>query len=280
MHNTLTFPYRLAAVDLDDTLLGPDKVISAANAEAIQRLRAAGVTIALASGRRHENMLRFHQQLGLQGVIVSCNGAQVRDAETDEVFHEQLLPADRAARVIEAGHALGLTQNYYHTNGVVYVREKTPWSDLYEKRTASTVVAVGDLTQFQGKHALKLIWIDNPQRIAAMRVEVQREYSDLYVTGTDSEYLEFMEARVSKAAGVAVAAERLAVTQSEILAFGDGSNDLPMLRWAGCGIAMANASDTVKQAANHIAPPGNPETSFARAVDLVLSDASRLSVQR
>src|SRR5688572_5053814 len=143
MNTNSTFPYRLAAVDLDDTLLGPNKIISTANAEAIQRLRAAGVTVALASGRRHEYMVRFHRQLGLQGIIVSCNGAQVRDAETDEVFHEMLLPAERAARVIEAGNALGLTQNYYHTDGAVYVREKTPWSDLYERRTGTEVVAVG-----------------------------------------------------------------------------------------------------------------------------------------
>ncbi|MES2461068.1 MAG: Cof-type HAD-IIB family hydrolase [Armatimonadota bacterium] len=275
-----TFSYRLAAVDLDDTLLGPDKIISAANADAIRRLRDAGVTVTLASGRRHENMIRFHRQLGLQGIIVSCNGAQVRDAETDEVFHQRLLPSEHASRVIEEGYARGLTQNYYHTDGAVYVREKTKWSDLYERRTGSEVVAVGDLRQFQGESVLKIIWIDAPERLGALRDHAQSEYPDLYVTTTDPEYLEFMEASVSKAAGVAVAAARLGVSQSEILAFGDGNNDLPMLRWAGCGIAMADASDTVKQAADRVAPPGNPETSFARAVDLLLPQREAISVQR
>jgi hydroxymethylpyrimidine pyrophosphatase-like HAD family hydrolase len=63
------------------------------------------------------------------------------------------------------------------------------------------------------------------------------------------------------------------------MAFGDGNNDLPMLRWAGCGIAMADASDTVKQAADRVAPPGSPETSFARAVGLLLPKLEMLSVQ-
>jgi len=56
-----SFPFRLAAIDLDDTLLGPDKQISAANAAAVSTLRDREVRIILASGRRHENMLRFHQ---------------------------------------------------------------------------------------------------------------------------------------------------------------------------------------------------------------------------
>lgn len=280
MNNPSTLPYRLAAVDLDDTLLGPDKVISAANLEAIQRLRDLEITVVLASGRRHENMTRFHKQLGLQGAIVSCNGAQVRDMETDEVFYQRLLPAERAAHVVEMGNALGLTQNYYHTDGDVYVQEKTQWTALYERRTGSEVVAVGDLTRFQGDCALKVIWLDSPQRIAALLNDVQQKYTDLYVTGTDPEYLEFMEASVSKAAGVGIVAERLGILQSEIVAFGDGNNDLPLLRWAGCGIAMADASETVKASADQVAPPGSPETSFARAVDLLLSQMGAGSVQR
>ena len=70
-----TFAYRLAAIDLDDTLLGPDKQISAANLAAIQKLRGFGVQIVLASGRKHENMARFHAVLGGTGYIISGQGA-------------------------------------------------------------------------------------------------------------------------------------------------------------------------------------------------------------
>ncbi|MBC7804582.1 MAG: HAD hydrolase family protein, partial [Akkermansiaceae bacterium] len=75
----MPFPFRLAAVDLDDTLLGPDKEISAANYAAVHRLVEAGVHVVLASGRRHENMRRFYKELDLSsGWIVSCNGAMAR----------------------------------------------------------------------------------------------------------------------------------------------------------------------------------------------------------
>ncbi|MBC8101099.1 MAG: HAD family phosphatase [Cytophagales bacterium] len=270
-------PYRLAAVDLDGTLLGPDKSISAANAAAVRRLREAGVQVMLASGRRHENMLRYHRQLGLSGCMVSCNGALVQDAETNEVLHQRLLPAQSAARILEDGHARGMTQNYYHTDGAVYVREKTPWTSVYEGRTGGGVSLAGDLQRFGGQAALKILWIAEPEEITRLQEEMRARYPDLYLTITDPEYLEFMAAGVSKATGLAVVAERIGVSQQETLAFGDGDNDLPMLRWAGCGIAMTDAKPHVRAAADRSAPPGDPETSFARAVAALSDGTQRLS---
>src|SRR4051794_2539998 len=120
-------PYRLAAIDLDDTLLGPDKAISRENAEAVQRLRSAGVHCVLASGRRHDNMIRFHKALDLKGPIVSCNGALVKLAEEGSVWREVILPAYLAESVVETGDRLGVAQNYYHLDGNAYVRETNHW---------------------------------------------------------------------------------------------------------------------------------------------------------
>lgn len=267
----MTLPYRLAAIDLDDTLLGPDKQISVGNAAAIQRLRAAGVHVTLASGRRHENMLRFHKQLDLSGPIVSCNGALVKDAESGDVLFERLLPPEHAAAIIEEGDRIGITQNYYHANGGLYVREKTGWTSLYESRTSSEVTPIGALEQFGGESALKIIWIDAPERIAALHEVMRQRFPDLYITTTDAEYLEFMALGVSKAFGVGVVAERRAVPREAVVTFGDGNNDVPMLEWAGAGVAMAHALPAAKAVADHIAPPGDPETSLARAIEVLLT---------
>lgn len=262
------FPYRLAAVDLDDTLLGPDKIISRANAEAIQRLRDAGCHVALASGRRHENMLRFHGQLELRGPIVSCNGALVKDAETGAVLRQQLLPADLASAIVAEGVRRGVTQNYYHLDGGLYVREETGWTSLYEGRTGSRVTVRHDLGAFEGEFALKIIWIDSAETIAALHDEMVARFGDqLYITTTDAEYLEFMALGVSKAAGVAAVAEAMGMTRAEVIAFGDGNNDVPLLEWAGCGVAMSHARPSAQAVADRIAPPGDPEADFARAVN-------------
>jgi Cof subfamily protein (haloacid dehalogenase superfamily) len=260
-------PYRLAAIDLDDTLLGPDKRIGEENAAAVRRLREAGVRCVLASGRRHENMIRYHRQLDLSGPVVSCNGALVRDAETNAVFHEQLMPADLAEEIVEEGDRRGVTQNYYHTDGGLYVREQTGWTDLYQQRTGSAVNVHGALESFGGASALKIIWIDAGERIAALRAEMEARYAGrLYITTTDPEYLEFMALGVSKAAGVALVAERYGIPATEVLTFGDGNNDVEMLEWAGLSYAMDHARPSARAAAARVAPPGNPESSFARAV--------------
>ena len=69
MHKHALFPCRLAAVDIDDTLVGPDKQIGEANRAAVQRLRGLGCRVVLASGRRHENILPFHRELGLDDFL-------------------------------------------------------------------------------------------------------------------------------------------------------------------------------------------------------------------
>ncbi len=273
----MPLPYRLAAIDLDDTLLGPDKLISLENAQAVQDLRDNGVHVVLASGRRHENMLRFHQRLGLSGPIVSCNGALVRDAEIDAVYYENLVPADLAADIIEQGDLIEVTQNYYHTNGGLFVREKTMWTELYQTRTGSVVTEHGDLADFAGDSPLKILWIADHERIAALLPSALDRYGDrLYITTTDPEYLEFMARGVSKAVGVGVVAERMGVSASEVVAFGDSNNDVPMLEWAGMSVAVGHARPAALAAAKIVAPEGDPETALARAVDVILRQAPEI----
>ncbi len=268
--------YRLAAIDLDDTLLGPDKVISRENIEAVHRLREAGVHCVLASGRRHENMLRFHRQLDLNGPIVSCNGACVKVAETGEIWRETVLPTDLAEMIIELGDQLGVAQNYYHTDGNAYVRDRNQWVQLYESRTGSLASVHGPLEDFHGASALKILWIDAPERIATLLPEMQARLGErLYITVTDPEYLEFMALGVSKADGLATVAEHLNIPPAAVAAFGDGNNDVEMLSWAGMGIAMSHGRATAHAAANAIAPTGNPETELARAIDLLFMSPSR-----
>lgn len=264
-------PYKLAVLDLDDTLLGPDKMIGPENAAAVRRLQREGVICILASGRRHENMVRYHRQLELHGPIVSSNGALVKIAETHEILTESLMPEQWAAEIVADALRRGITMNYYHADGHLLSNEKSPWMELYEERTGSHSTFDDDLNSYAGKRALKLIWIDAPERISALYEEMNAGYGDkLAIVVTDPEYLEFMAPGVNKAAGVAAAASHWGIAQAEILAFGDGNNDVEMLQWAGMGVAMSHARPSVQAAANRIAPPGNIASSLARAVEMVL----------
>jgi len=270
MHSP-NFPYRLAAIDMDATLLGPDHRVSAPNRQALRRLADHGVRIVLASGRRHENLIRFHAELGLAGPTISGNGALVRCASTGETWHEQLLDASVADQLLALGAAAGRTQVVEHADGHSYLHEATRHSDILASRTGNPMTIAPGFAGVDPTRIRKIIWIADPDDVAAdAPAQRSRWEGHLSVLVTDPEYLEFMAPDVDKVHALRVVADRLDTPREAVLAFGDGGNDVGMLRWAGCGIAMAHGWDIAREAADLVAPEGDPGAAFARAVDLLL----------
>jgi Cof subfamily protein (haloacid dehalogenase superfamily) len=268
--------FAVAAVDIDDTLVGPDGVISAANVAALARLVAEGTRVVLASGRSHANMLPFHRELGLPpGPIISSQGAVVQESDTGEVrFERAIAPAD-VADVTRGGRARGFAVQLYRPSGI-HVETRTRWTEYDQGRNAEPHREVQDLlaTGADGgvpNDVVKIIWLGEPDAITNAVAEAHaRHDAHLVVTRTDAPYLEFSAPNVTKATALAAVAEALGASQDEVVAFGDGNNDAPMLAWAGVGVAMPHASAAALAAADRIAPEGDLETALARAVAMVL----------
>ena len=96
--------------------------VSHGNRAAIDQLSSLGCRVILASGRRHENMLRFYRDLGLDDFVVSCQGAVARHAATGEVVHQELVGVVDGGKVIAEGHERGLTVMYWTTDGSSGIR--------------------------------------------------------------------------------------------------------------------------------------------------------------
>src|SRR5690348_11941715 len=143
----MPFPYRLAAIDLDDTLLGPDHMISARNASAVRAIASRGVHCVIASGRMHEATTRFAEQLGLDAPIISYNGAMVRRPRTGEVWQHLRAPAKPAAEIVRYCATHGHHLNYY-LNDHLYVAQRGAWAEFYMSQTGSPMEVVGELRQF------------------------------------------------------------------------------------------------------------------------------------
>ena len=251
----MLFPYQLAAIDLDDTLLGPDHLISARNLHAVRALVARGVTCVIASGRMHEATTRFANEIGLETPIISYNGAMVKNPHTGEVWQHIQTPAEPSAEIVgfckENGHHL----NYY-LNDHLYVSRRTRWAEFYLSQTGSPMEVVGDLTQFAGSEPTKMILIDTSEVTDNLLLRFREQFGEsLYITKTNPEYLEFMNANTNKGLALKLVAERMGIPQHATIAFGDGNNDLAMIKWAGMGVAMGTAKEHIKQAADRIAPP-------------------------
>lgn len=267
----LSMPYRLAFVDLDDTLLGPGKDISPANLQALGRLRDAGVEIAIASGRHHRNITLF-RELGAPGWVLSSHGSVVRHEQTGEVLANVLLPAESVAPICERAYELGFCVIAYHGDGA-YLEQESEWTDLYSREAGWTprreVFSELDQNGFQ-----KLIWSGAPELIREAAPKLQAEYAGrVNVLVTNPELLEFFPVTVNKAVGAQTLADKLRVATGETLAFGDGSNDVELLGWAGASVAMHHGRDIARRAARFVSPPGPPEDAFARAVDLIFRES-------
>jgi Cof subfamily protein (haloacid dehalogenase superfamily) len=273
--------FALAAVDIDDTLVGPDHVISAENAAAIGRLLAAGTRVVLASGRSHANMLPFHHALGLPpGPVISSQGAVVQESDTGAVrFARAMTPAD-VADVTRDGRARGFAVQHYRPAGI-HVETRTRWTEYDQSRNSEPHRHVPDLLATDGPDGapddvVKIIWLGDADAIDGATPEAHARYdARLTVTRTDPPYLEFSAPNVDKSTALAAVAAELGVAQARVVAFGDGNNDAAMLAWAGVGVAMPHARPAAQAAADRIGPDGDPETALARAVAMVLDDADR-----
>jgi Cof subfamily protein (haloacid dehalogenase superfamily) len=272
----MTFPYRLAAIDLDGTLLGPDKLISEQNAAAVRRLNENGARVIIASGRRHQNSIRFQRQLQLDGPIIACQGGLIRDGESGNVIEAHFLPQTVAREIADEAEQNGVQPIYYHLDHLYVPEGNNRWLDLYESRVGERAETIPNLGQLDGRRALKIVWYGDPVVLRKVRPEMAARYDGkVDILSTESENLEFMPRGINKAAALEKVARDFGVSREEVLAFGDAENDLQMLAWAGMGVAMRHGNPAAISVARMVSPPGPPETALARAVDVLFQDASQ-----
>jgi len=256
----------MAAIDIDGTLLGPDKQISAANASAVSWLIQSGIQVILASARSHASALRIHQALQLDTPMVSSQGALVQDVLTGTILFRQDIPEAHVDTILQQAKSENGTLLYFRTDAI-YIAKRTPFSEGFESRGRHRLIECGDLSLFNGEGAQKLLWIDHPEQTKHRLERFKTEYKKhLGIEISHPEYLEITAVGVNKALGLQHVAEYYGIDASEVVAFGDGNNDIPMFRWAGESVAMAHASPDAKASATTVSPAGDPSSSLARAV--------------
>lgn len=272
MSSPREFPYRLAAVDIDDTLVGPDKQVSEANRAAIDRLRAAGCRVVLASGREHHSMAAYQQRLGLDDFVVANQGALVvHPASGAQLWRRPVSPA-LATRLLARGRAEGFDVLLATDEGFV-ASSASPWiTHDFAARDGTLRVHARDLDDEVTRAPLKVLWFgDTPDVHAFCQLMTEELAESAQVVITTAHLLEFNAPDATKATGVAAVARHYGIAQCEVLAFGDSHNDIPMLRWAGLGVAMPHALPEARAVADVTAPDADPDTALANVIDLLLA---------
>lgn len=251
---------RLLALDLDGTLLNPMHQIPPATREAILVARERGVTAVIVTGRMQRSAAPYAAELGLDGLpMVTYNGAFVSLYPSVEPLYHEPLPLAAAKALAAFCESEGIYLQGYQDDQL-YVPEQSPEAVSYQAQAGVTGEAVGPLSAWLGAPQTKMIAISTPERVAALKPVVQELLGGAAnVTISHPRYLEVMSSQVSKGRALAAVAERLGVQQSEVLAIGDGLNDLEMLRWAGTGVAIAHAPAELRAVADWVTTEGPGE---------------------
>jgi Cof subfamily protein (haloacid dehalogenase superfamily) len=261
--------FKLAAIDLDGTLLGPDQRVSAENARAVRRLQDAGAQVVLASGRHHKAMQPFAVELPGVEWIVSCQGAELASVDRAKLLHRTFFHPHQSPETLALGKTLGFTTIAYTAEGVFtdcdWDAEMEHYSRLSGHRPLR--LSTAELSNYDWG---KVIWMGQPEQITRITTPTPPLPPPVQIVRTHARFLEFFPAHVTKASALEVLAARLSIAASDAVAFGDGENDIPMFDWAGFSVAMPHGWPAAISRAKMVAPPGPDETAFARAVDFLL----------
>jgi len=244
--------YKLIAIDLDDTLLNNANVIPDRAGRAIRAAAAQGVYVVLCTGRIKKGMQRYYDELGLDTLMITAGGAEVYDASGRLVFSRGVDPT-LARQVIEFGDRLGVHSQVYIGGELVY-RKKSRYSDYYESFYGHPGIVMPNLLDLPEIITPKVLFIIDEDKVAAIRKEAEKLFPMLTIKQSKPIYLEFLHPNVDKGETLAFVADYYGVRREEVIAVGDADIDIPMLKYAGLGVAVANAIPAVLEAADIVCP--------------------------
>ncbi|MBY0146872.1 HAD family hydrolase [Neobacillus niacini] len=236
---------RAIFIDMDGTLLKSSNFISQRNMEAINRLINQGVKVFLATGRHYEVTAPYHKEIGLHTPMICLNGAAIHDAETGRGMQMKTvrLNEKRLHQLTAESHCNVII----HTANGLYCKEINEEIDYWTKIGEVPPRYVGDLRQANYQDVLKYsVRTGAPSPNVSALFKKEAEVIDW------NDGFELLAPNVSKWAAIKSLLNEYRISPNDVAAIGDGPNDIEMLRHVGIGVAMGNASEKVKAAANFV----------------------------
>ncbi|HEY0798902.1 MAG TPA: Cof-type HAD-IIB family hydrolase [Candidatus Baltobacteraceae bacterium] len=254
----------LIALDLDGTLLDPNENISDANRAAIRQALEAGIRVVLVTGRGVDLPIRVSRELDLNLPVICCHGALIKDFQANRTLFHLPVPLQYAKPMVDYAMEHGLSVALYADEAFwriegshVYMDDMTgpAWREV---PSFNAVLATGAPTfmRFLGEPTVDKMLAEFGDWPLNFRRETWYDFVECAVLNRDA----------SKRTALARFCADFQIASETVLAIGDSRNDVPMLRWAGVGVAMGNAADEVKQSVRYVTA-SNTEDGVALAID-------------
>ncbi|MBQ2818737.1 MAG: HAD family phosphatase [Clostridia bacterium] len=252
---------KLLSLDLDGTLLTDDKRITAPVKEALKKAEEKGVHVVLCTGRMLPSVTPLYEELELDSPAICCNGACVTLQDGTVIIHNAI-DKDTVQRVLKYANDNGIYIQQFIDNKF-YSQQSGELLSLYESRAKIKAVVVDDIAALN-MPADKLLMIQRPDILDKLPL-VQAAFPELNVLCSSNDYIEITHKDANKGKALKALGEYYGLNKDQIMAIGDGMNDLPMLLTAGHSVAMGNSVQEVKDACE-LETLSNMEDGVAYAV--------------
>ena len=264
--------YELIFCDFDGTLLRNDLTVGEKSVKAIKDYISRGGNFVICTGRMSRSMDGWLDYLGIRNqriAVAGFQGTHIADTSGKLLYCDYIDP-DSVYKIMELGKRLGVYTHFYDPDWV-YVEEENDINREYRRITSVPLKVVGDLCSYIKSHPdLKVV--------KAMAVapedkldEVRAQYEKLDLKGVQFQYssdnfIDFVSESGGKGEGLKKVAALLDIPIEKTIAVGDHQNDVSMLKAAGLGIAVANAREEVKKAADYVTV-SNDEDAVAEIIN-------------
>ncbi|MCI8837351.1 MAG: HAD family phosphatase [Hungatella sp.] len=258
--------YKIIVLDLDGTLTNRDKVITPRTREALMRAQDMGKIVVLASGRPTPGVMPLAEELRLSehgGYILSFNGGMIVSCSTGKVVFDCQLPPEVNSQVIDLAREHRVDIMTYEGDRIIASDASYKYIALESRVCHMDVKEIRepeDMKAYVTFPVPKFILTDDGDYLVTVEPRVKAALGKNYsVYRSDSYYLEVLPRGIDKAKSLERFLEVTGYRREEMIACGDGYNDLSMIKYAGLGVAMENGVLPVRQAADYITLSNNDD---------------------
>lgn len=267
----------LLALDVDGTLIDEKMVIPEPVRHAVARAQELGVTVTLATGRMLEATLPFARELRIEAPLICYQGGLIQAPSADRPLYRATMDrqlvrdalAWRADRADQAWHMV------LYADDALFLAEQRYPESFYRDLLGQNLHWVDDLSSVLSRHEpVKFLFMADPHEADQIEAAMRQHFEGrMEIVRSHANFVEGNPLGVSKGDALSRLADHLGVPRERVMAVGDQGNDIPMIDWAGIGVAMGNASPAAKPVADWVAPPFSEHGAAAAIERFILKGA-------
>lgn len=249
--------YKVLAFDIDGTLTNSKKEITPGTKAAIMAAMDSGVTVAIATGRPVPGVKEYVKELELierGGYVISLNGGIVISCKDNRIISQSLIPMEYYGQICDLAKQYNVTLLTYEGDDVISENPENEFVQIEARINKIKSRAVENIKSYLNFSVPKFLMVANGDYLAKVEPEIKEILSDkLDVYRSEPFFLEIVPKGINKANALSALLNDVGANREELMAFGDGFNDISMIEFAGMGIAMANGNALIKEKADYVA---------------------------